>query len=133
MNEKSALLYFTEKQHKRINHILGTFQDSSRLYLILKPVQGLPLHKLIKMTGKFNEAFSRLIIIQVGLILRDFHKEGFVYRDIKASNFMVDKKGRVTLIDLGKAKKICKERTYTICGTTHSMPPEIYERKGYSY
>jgi len=27
------------------------------------------------------------------------------------------------MIDLGKAKKIDRERTFTICGTTHSMPP----------
>jgi protein kinase A len=46
---------------------------------------------------------------------------------------MVDEKGRVTMIDLGHSKRIDRDRTYTICGTTHSMPPEIYEEKGYSY
>jgi serine/threonine protein kinase len=51
------------------------------------------------------------------------HGSGFIYRDVKASNFMVDEKGRVTMIDLGHAKRIQRERTYTICGTTHSMPP----------
>ena len=46
---------------------------------------------------------------------------------------MIDQKGKVTMIDLGKAKRIRKERTYTICGTSHAMPPDIYQRKGYSY
>ena len=46
---------------------------------------------------------------------------------------MIDQKGRMRLIDLGKAKRIQKERTYTICGTTHAMPPEVYHKKGYSY
>ena len=36
---------------------------------------------------------------------------------------MINKKGKVTMIDLGKAKKINNERTFTICGTTHSIPP----------
>lgn len=36
---------------------------------------------------------------------------------------MINSKGKVTMIDLGKAKHIDKERTFTVCGTTHSMPP----------
>lgn len=46
---------------------------------------------------------------------------------------MINAKGKVTMIDLGKAKRVDKERTFTVCGTTHSMPPEVYEGKGYSY
>lgn len=64
-----------------------------------------------------------MIVTQVGLIMNQFHKQGYIYRDIKASNFMINSKGQVKMIDLGKAKKIDNERTYTICGTTHSMPP----------
>jgi len=56
------------------------------------------------------------------------HHEGYIYRDIKASNFMLNKEGKVIMIDLGKAKLIRKERTYTICGTTHAMPPDIYKK-----
>lgn len=36
---------------------------------------------------------------------------------------MINQKGQITMIDLGHAKKIDHNRTYTICGTTHSMPP----------
>lgn len=46
---------------------------------------------------------------------------------------MIDLKGKVKMIDLGKAKLIKKERAYTICGTTHAMPPDIYKKEGYSY
>lgn len=91
--------------------------------MLLQAVHGLPLHKLLKMIGPFNAEWAKLIIIQVGLIIRDFHKEGYIYRDIKASNFMIDAKGKVTMIDLGHAKKIDGKKTYTICGTTHAMPP----------
>lgn len=73
------------------------------------------------------------MVSQIGLILKSFHDDGFIYRDIKASNFMINEKGRVTLIDMGHAKRINKDRTYTICGTVHSMPPEIYDKEGYSY
>lgn len=60
--------------------------------------------------------------------MRLFHQEGYIYRDIKSSNFMVNKTGKVVMIDLGKSKHIKKERTFTICGTTHAMPPDIYKK-----
>lgn len=41
---------------------------------------------------------------------------------------MVNIKGKMKMIDLGKCKRIKKERTYTICGTTHAMPPDIYRK-----
>lgn len=94
--------------------------------MVLEPVKGLPLHKLLQMTSTLSPEFTKIIVTQVGLILKNFHDNGFIYRDIKASNFMVDEKGRVTMIDLGHSKKISRDRTFTICGTTHAMPLEIY-------
>ena len=67
---------------------------------------GLPLHKLIQMTGPLNNSVTKLIGVQVCWIMKDFHSAGFVYRDIKASNFIIDEKGKVKMIDLGHSKKI---------------------------
>jgi hypothetical protein len=42
---------------------------------------------------------------------------------------MINSKGKVTMIDLGKAKLIGQNgKAFTICGTTHSMPLEIYKK-----
>jgi len=106
-----------------INKLIHTFQDAAKLYIVLEPIEGLPLHKLLQMVGKLNERFVFMMVVQIGLILREVHAKGFIYRDIKASNFMVNSKGKVTLIDLGHTKKIDGSRTFTICGTAHSMPP----------
>ena len=99
----------------------------------MEMIEGLPLHKLLQMMGPFNERIVKIICIQIAEIMRQFHEEGFIYRDIKSSNFMINKVGQVKMIDLGKAKQIKKERAYTICGTTHAMPPDIYKKNGYSY
>ena len=34
------------------------------------------------------------------------HEKGYVYRDLKASNLIISKLGKVTIIDLGFTKKI---------------------------
>ena len=82
--------YFTNLASKGINKLIATFQDNEKLHMILEPVKGLPLHKLLKMVGNFKTKFTLIVISQVGLILREIHSNGFIYRDIKASNFMID-------------------------------------------
>jgi serine/threonine protein kinase len=54
LNEKQALKYFSEKNINAINKLVHTFQDTNNLYIILEPVYGLPLHKLLQMVGNFN-------------------------------------------------------------------------------
>lgn len=103
---------------------------------MLEPVEGLPLHKLMKMMGKFPPKFVALIAQQVVWIMQEFHAEGYIYRDIKLSNYIVGRLGKVTMIDLGNAKRVNKERTLTICGTLHAIPPEVLFGGGsypYSY
>ena len=123
-NEKEALRHFTDLNNKNISSLIGTFQDESNIYLLLEMVKGLPLHKLLQMEGPFPLRLGQIVLAQVAEIMRQFHSEGFIYRDIKASNFMIDKEAKIKMIDLGKAKRIKRERAYTICGTTHSIPPE---------
>jgi len=44
------------------------------------------------------------------MALQVLHKKGILYRDLKASNVMINSRGKVTLIDFGLSKFIGKER-----------------------
>lgn len=46
---------------------------------------------------------------------------------------MVDLKGYLKLIDLGTAKFLKTNKTFTIIGTPHYMAPEIITGKGYTF
>lgn len=58
--------------------------------------------------GPLNERLVKILCVQIAEIMKVVHEQGYIYRDIKASNFMANKNGKVTMIDLGKAKLIKK-------------------------
>jgi serine/threonine protein kinase len=63
-------------------------------------------------------------------VLEYLFDQGYVYRDIKASNVIIDSIGRIKIVDFGFAKKIGKNgRTNSFVGTIHSMAPEMFEKR----
>jgi len=131
-NEKEALLDF---DHPGIVKLIKTLKDEKYICFLMELVYGCPLNKILSIDRSICLEFIRFVGVQLALILEYIHSKGYVYRDIKASNIIVDKEGRIKLLDMGLAKKIHKERTKSFCGTIHAMAPEIIEdnEEGYSY
>ena len=63
------------------------------------------------------EAWAKFYAASLSLALRHIHSKGFVYRDLKPENVLLDERGYLKLADLGLSKKVGENRTYTQCGT----------------
>ena len=59
------------------------------------------------------------------------HSKHIIYRDLKPENLIVNQDGYLTLVDFGLAKRVTG-KTFTYCGTTHYMAPEVIMGKGYT-
>jgi serine/threonine protein kinase len=97
-------------------------------------MKGAPVHKLLQMSKSFSIELVKYMIYQVAQYFEYLHEEGILYRDLKASNLLLDETGIVKLVDFGLSKEIGENgKTKSICGTAHSLPPEIYDPEGYGY
>lgn len=76
-------------------------------------------------SGKYHYSGARKILRAVCYALSVLHKRGLVHRDVKPENVMVDKNGRVVLIDFNAARRISNNGKDTvIMGTVGYASPE---------
>lgn len=112
---------------------MKSFHDENYLYIMMEMVQGGELFYHLDMEGHFPNDKVKFYAANVLLALENFHSNGIVYRDLKPENILIEKNGYLKITDFGFAKKIDKDRAYTLCGTPDYHPPEIIRRAGHTY
>jgi serine/threonine protein kinase/peptidoglycan hydrolase-like protein with peptidoglycan-binding domain len=73
-------------------------------YLIMELVRGRTLHELIEKQGPLDAAGLDKILWALLDGLEQVHNAGFLHRDIKPGNILVDGEGRPVLIDFGASR-----------------------------
>ncbi len=75
--------------------------------------------------GNYSYAGAKRVIRSVCGALSVLHELGFVHRDIKPENIMVDKNGRVVLLDFNVSRRVSEaSRDTVIMGTVGYASPE---------
>lgn len=118
--------------HPFILGLIGAFQDSENLYLLLPLIQGGELFNVVH-TDKKDGVSNAAALFYAGCILEalgHLHDRNIVYRDMKPENALIDSKGYCIMVDLGFAKVVV-DKTYTLCGTPEYLAPEIIMSKGH--
>src|SRR5205807_443411 len=72
--------------------------------LVMEYVDGADLAKLVKDKGRVPVADACNYIRQAALGLQHAHQQGMVHRDIKPHNLILNRKGRVQILDFGLAR-----------------------------
>ncbi|KAG6884714.1 hypothetical protein C0993_008782 [Termitomyces sp. T159_Od127] len=78
-----------------------SFQDTSCLYLIMEFLPGGDLMTMLIKYDTFSEDVTRFYIAECVLAIEAVHRLGFIHRDIKPDNILIDKDGHIKLSDFG--------------------------------
>mmetsp|Transcript_4386 Transcript_4386/g.5082 ORF Transcript_4386/g.5082 Transcript_4386/m.5082 type:complete len:830 (+) Transcript_4386:436-2925(+) len=129
LREKQILL---ELNSPFIISCRGYLQDQYYLYLLMDFMAGGEMFGLLTRKERFSVSMSRFYAAEVLIALEYIHMKGFVYRDLKPENILIHDTGHIKLADMGFCKPLKDgERTYTTCGTSDYMAPEVMLSQGH--
>ncbi|XP_069679277.1 cAMP-dependent protein kinase catalytic subunit 1-like [Periplaneta americana] len=126
-NEKRVL---TSCRFPFIVQMCFCFKDNTRIYFVMPFIAGGEMFVYLRKVRKFDETLSRFYAAQVLLALEYLHYLDVVHRDLKPENILIDTDGYLKISDMGFCKLV-SARTWTLCGTSEYMAPEIILEKGY--
>lgn len=95
-----------EVSHYAIVKLMYSFQDEEHLYLVMEYLPGGDLMTLLIRLEILTEDMSRFYLAQTVLALEAIHKAGYIHRDIKPDNLLLDAAGRMKLSDFGLCKPV---------------------------
>ena len=78
-----------------------SFQDRENLYFIMDYIPGGDLMNLLIKRGVFPEPMARFYTAELVSALEYVHSMGFIHRDIKPDNVLIDRDGHIKLTDFG--------------------------------
>lgn len=82
-----------------------SFQDDRHLYLLMEYMPGGDLMALLMKEDILTEDAARIIAAESILAIQSVHDLGYVHRDLKPDNLLIDHFGHIKLTDLGLCKK----------------------------
>ncbi|HEY3743119.1 MAG TPA: serine/threonine-protein kinase [Bryobacteraceae bacterium] len=113
-------------QHPNIASLLGVQRQDNRILMFLEYIDGVTLDKALD-RNRLSPGTTAAIIAQVLNALGYAHAAGVIHRDVKPANIMIQKDGRVKLMDFGIARA-GQDRKLTstgqALGSLHYMSPE---------
>jgi len=120
--------------HPNMPKVTDYFIQNGRYYLVMNFIEGEDLAKLLIKEGNPGLSEEKVIeiAIEILLVLDYLHtqKPPVVYRDVKPSNIMINKDGKVMLIDFGIARVLTdSDKQKTTVGTPGYAPVEQYRGK----
>lgn len=95
-------LVLSNENEEWLPKLYASFQDTENLYLVMEYAHGGDLENLMHSRDyKFNEDEARFYCAELILAVERVHQLGYMHRDVKPANILIDSKGHIKLGDFG--------------------------------
>ncbi len=119
-------------RHENIIQIYYADEAPSYSYYVMEYVDGQDLASVMDLYADQNELMPVDEVLRVGNAVANAldyaHRQGVIHRDVKPSNILIAKDGRVLLGDFGMALEVSDGSMGNIFGTPHYISPEQARR-----
>lgn len=92
-------------RHPNIVQVLDVFDDNNTVYYVMQYIDGGSLDAYIQSRGCLPEAKVKTIAANIADALHYMHSRHMLHLDLKPANIMLDREGKVHLIDFGLSKQ----------------------------
>ncbi|KAM8725579.1 rho-associated protein kinase 2-like isoform 2-T2 [Acanthopagrus schlegelii] len=139
MIKRSDSAFFWEERHIMafsnspwVVQLCCAFQDDRHLYMVMEFMGG---GDLVTLTMNYDipEKWARFYTAEVVLALNAIHSMGFIHRDVKPDNMLLDQTGHLKLADFGTCMKMDATGMVhcdTAVGTPDYISPEVLQSQG---
>ncbi|KAH9456636.1 hypothetical protein H4Q26_014318 [Puccinia striiformis f. sp. tritici PST-130] len=120
-----------------VAHLISEVQEGTTVpgwfFVPLEYVPGGNLCEHILSHGPIGESRTRLYAAELGCALDHLHSRGIIFRDLKTENILIGHDGHLKITDFGLSTipNHRRGRASSICGTPHTIAPEIVRREEY--
>ncbi|CAB1331049.1 unnamed protein product, partial [Coregonus sp. 'balchen'] len=119
-------------RHKASQKLCCAFQDDRYLYMVMEYMPG---GDLVNLTSTYDvpEKWARFYTAEVVMALDAIHSLGFIHRDVKPDNMLLDRHGHLKLADFGTCMKMDSTGMVhcdTAVGTPDYISPEVLKSQG---
>eukprot|EP00028_Trichosphaerium_sp_Am-I-7-wt_P001063 CAMPEP_0168531722 /NCGR_PEP_ID=MMETSP0405-20121227/15688_1 /TAXON_ID=498012 /ORGANISM="Trichosphaerium sp, Strain Am-I-7 wt" /LENGTH=493 /DNA_ID=CAMNT_0008556721 /DNA_START=105 /DNA_END=1586 /DNA_ORIENTATION=- len=108
MIEKNQLAHARAERDAMVEHddpgivsLYYSFQDADFLYFVMEYLPGGDLMNLLIRRETLQDAETRFYMAELILAVQTVHQKGYIHRDLKPDNILIDAKGHIKLSDFG--------------------------------
>jgi len=87
-----------------------SFQDEEFLYLVMEYIPGGDMMSLLMKRDVLTEEETRFYAAQTILAIDSLHTRGYIHRDLKPDNLLLDLEGHIKLSDFGLVKSLAQTK-----------------------
>jgi serine/threonine protein kinase len=118
---KNEALITASLQHPNIVSVYDYFAIGQTSYLVMQYIDGFSLADIIENEAPLHPVVAAIIAREICLAINHAHQNNVIHRDIKPTNVLISRDGKLMISDFGVAKDE-KARDLTSVGTLIGTP-----------